>query len=509
MSLLGIDVGTTGCKVAAFSTEGESLGFAYEEYEIESPQPGWAELDTPAVWDKIKQSIKNVVAKTAGDPVEALSVSSLGEAVAPVTLDRRILGPSLLNFDVRGQEYLEQLGQALDDDGLYRLTGNTLGAAFSLPKLMWIRDHQPEIYSQTDKFLPWVGFVCFMLGAEPKTDYALANRVLGFDLERGAWSPEVLDAAGIEQDKLPEPVPSGTIIGQVSQSVADELGLPEGAQIVAGAHDQCMGALGCGAVDEGTAMYGMGTYICIVPVFGQRPEPERMMGQGLNTEHHAAPDRYVSLIYNQGGVLFKWYRDTFAHSEAAQAQTAGEDIYERLLSEMPQRPSGLIVLPHFMPTGPPDFIADSRGIIAGLHLNTERGEILKGILEGVTFYFREIVERLPEVGIDIRDYRATGGGSKSVPWLQLSADILGKPFTRLKWSETGVLGAALLAGSACGIYSDCREAVEQLVQVECMIEPDPREHERYQNQFEHYKKTWPLMKDYLVELANIQGEAQS
>ena len=190
MSLLGIDVGTTGCKVAAFSTEGESLGFAYEEYEIESPQPGWAELDTPAVWDKIKQSIKNVVAKTAGDPVEALSVSSLGEALAPVTLDRRILGPSLLNFDVRGQEYLEQLGQALDDDGLYRLTGNTLGAAFSLPKLMWIRDHQPEIYSQTDKFLPWVGFVCFMLGAEPKTDYALANRVLGFDLERGAWSPE-------------------------------------------------------------------------------------------------------------------------------------------------------------------------------------------------------------------------------------------------------------------------------------------------------------------------------
>jgi hypothetical protein len=194
MSLLGIDVGTTGCKAAAFSEEGALLASAYEEYDLYRPQPGWAELDPEHVWDKIQATVRRVSGATSSDPIQALAVSSLGEAMVPVTADRRIVGPSIIaNFDLRGEEYLEPLRVHLDDETLYGITGNRLGRNYSLPKLGWIRQHQPELYRKADKFLLWGSFVSYMLGARPAVDYSLANRTLLFDLEHETWSPEILN----------------------------------------------------------------------------------------------------------------------------------------------------------------------------------------------------------------------------------------------------------------------------------------------------------------------------
>ena len=212
------------------------------------------------------------------DPVQALSVSSLGEAVVPVTLRREILGQSVLNFDGRGAEYLPELREKLDDEQLYRINGNTLGNQYSLTKLMWMRQHQPELYQQADLLLHWSGFVAFMLGAEPAVDYSLANRTLLFDLERCDWSDELLELAQLDRAKLPPTVPPGRVIGSVDAGIAAELGLPRGVVIVSGGHDQCCNGVGCGVIEPGRAMYGMGTYICMMPVFEQRREPERHDG---------------------------------------------------------------------------------------------------------------------------------------------------------------------------------------------------------------------------------------
>jgi len=502
MSLLGIDMGTTGCKAAVFSEAGRLIASAYEEHHIHRPEPGWSELDSRQVWERVKQTIGEAVSGATSDPVKALAVSSLGEAVVPVTHDGQVLGPSILNFDVRGAEYLESLRAILNDERLYRINGNTLGNHYGLTKLKWIKEHQPDLYRRADKFLLWGSFISFMLGAEPVTSYSLANRTLLFDINRETWSDELLDLAGLDREKLPKAVPAGIVVGKVSRAIADELGLPADVPIVTGGHDQCVNGVGCGVIDEGHSMFGMGTFLCAMPVFRQRRAPAAMLKLGLNTEHHVAPGRYVSFIYNQGGAQLKWFRDTFAAAEHRQASQMGEDVYSRLIAEMPEGPSRIMSLPHWSTGGPPEFIADSSGVLVGLKLETARGEILKGMLEAIAFDLKACIERLPEVGIEIRDYRVVGGGSKSDTWVQLCADILGQPFVRPRIAEAGILGAAILAGVGVGVFPSLEAGIETMVTLERTFEPDLRKQKLYECRFEKYKQLWPLIKDYVRSLSN-------
>jgi xylulokinase len=386
----------------------------------------------------------------------------------------------MLNFDQRGEEFMPELSTVLGNDRLYRINGNTFGNNYSLTKLLWLKAHQPELYEHTDQFLHWSGFISFMLGGEPAVDYSLANRTLLFDLDQATWSDELIHLVGL----LPP--------------VAEELGLPPSVLIVAGAHDQCANALGCGVIQEGQAMYGMGTYLCITPVYKNRKDFARMITRGLNTEHHAAPGLFASFIYNPGGALVKWYRDTFASAEKIDALKNGRDIYADLIAEIPQKPSDVLVLPHFAPTGPPEFITDSSGVMIGLRLDTQRGDILKGILEGTTYYLKECVDSLPETGIIIHDYRAVGGGSKSDMWLQVCADIMGCPITRPVITEAGAMGAAILAGMGKGVYPSVKTGVENMVKLECTIEPNPSMTDRYARRYEQYHRIWPLMKQFLT-----------
>ena len=497
MSLLGIDVGTSGCKSAVLSEEGRLLGFAYEEYDYQNRRPGHAVLDSEQVWAKVRSTIGRASCSAGQDPIRAVCVSSLGEAVIPVTHDRRILGPAILNFDVRGSEYLEGLRGRISDERLYDINGNTLGNQYTLTKLKWLKEHQPEVYDRADVFLHWSGFISFMLGAEPYVDYSLANRTLLFDVGTADWSTVLFDLAGLDLEKLPRTVPAGTLIGSVPGSIAAQLGLPAGIPIVSGAHDQCCNGIGAGVLRPGQAMYGMGTFLCLMPVFGRRPSATPMVRRGLNTEHHAAPGRYVSFVYNQGGALVKWFRNTFALAGMQDEASGGTGLYASLLGEMPEGPSSVMALPHFTTTGPPSFIDDSSGLLAGLRLETSRGDILKGLLEGMTFYLRESLEGLPRVGIEVEELRAVGGGSQSDAWIQITADILGRPFIRPRVREAGTLGAAILAGAGCGTFDSLETGVEAMVRTAEVFEPDPSRKSLYDDRFEKYRRLWPLVGDYL------------
>jgi len=257
MSLLGIDVGTTGCKAVVFSGEGAILASAYSEYDVARPQPGQATLDSSEVWAKIKSTIARAVVDTPpGDPIAALSVASMGEAVVPVSKERRILGPSILIVDNRGAEQAARLRGKIDDISCYEITGNPVGNQYGLTKLMWLKESEPKLYDETYRFLNWAGFVSFMLGAEPHADFSLANRMLLFDLERETWSDEMLAIAELDREKLPDCVASGSPIGTVDPKIADELHLPRGVLIAAGAHDQCANSLGSGSLHTGCTVWG-------------------------------------------------------------------------------------------------------------------------------------------------------------------------------------------------------------------------------------------------------------
>lgn len=492
MSLLGIDVGTTGCKVMVISADGKVLSFTHREYDVLHPQLGWAELDSQAVWTSIKGAIKEAVHATRADPVVSLSVSSMGEAMTPVSKDSRILGNCLLGFDTRGAETIQHLA-SVDATTFFERSGNVPSIIYGGQKLVWLRDHRPALFADTYKFLNWADLVAFLLGGEPVTDYSLANRSLFLDLRAKQWSNDTLALVGMPIEKLPAVAQAGTVVGTVSASLAADLGLPAHVTIVIGAHDQCASALGAGVIRPKLAAYGLGTYICFAPAFAQLPDSAAMMKSKLNVEHHAIEGLYLSFYYNlTGGALLKWFRDKLAKQDEVLARERGQDIYTLLLDEMPSDPTDLLVLPHFAPTGPPYFDESPFSMIGGLTLETTRGALLKGLLEGVTYYFREGLDIVAEAGIEVEEYRVTGGGAQSDVWLQIKADILGKPLVRPKITEAGALGAAMLAGLGSGVFGTPEQAVEAFVGTQAVFEPDPSRHRQYEALFARYRLLYPL-----------------
>lgn len=499
MSLLGIDVGTTGCKSAVFSAEGCCLAIAYREYPTVYPKTGWAELDSRFILEQVWQTVAEVAAQMQNDPVSALSISTMGEAMTPVSRDGKILGNCILMSDNRGAKYSDQLAEQIGQQPFYEINPNILGPSYSLPKLLWLRDNEPQLYQRAEKFLLWGDLVAFALGCEPLTSYSLANRTLLFDVRKEDWSERLLKLTGIERSKLAKPVPSGTLAGTISSKMAERLKLPKGVSVVVGGHDQCCNSLGAGIYQPGKAVCGIGSYECITPTYNHIPDAATMLANGLNVEHQVLAGLYVSFLYNQAGLLVKWFRDTFA-SRDKKLISPDTDIYNILTAEMPAHPTRLLVLPYFEVTGPPGFVADASGAMVGLKTSTTRGEILKSIMESETFYFLESIQALKTMGIDSSEFIATGGGAKSDAWLQLKADILGLPFVRPRNTECSVAGAAMLAGLATGIYKNPAEAVECFVQKDKVFEPDLNRHKVYKERYELYRQLYPRLSDLLPKL---------
>jgi xylulokinase len=496
VSLLGIDVGTTGCKAAAFSLAGALVASAYREYPTAHPQEGWSELDSRLVMARVGETIAETAAQCRGDPITAVCVSSMGEAMTPVSADRRVLGPSILMTDTRGGDLSAPIIERFGLRAFYDINPNIPGPQYSLPKLMWIRRHQPQLYDQAHKFLLWGDLVVFLLGADPVTSFSHANRTLLFDIRREDWSDPLLAAAGIAREKLPPCVASGSVAGTVSDTAAARLGLEKGAAIVVGGHDQCCNSLGAGIARAGLAVCGIGTFECITPTFDRIPDGGTMLASGLNVEHHVLAGLYVSFIYNQAGSLVRWFRDTFARADL-QLIPRGQDIYDALAREMPAEPTRLLVLPHFEPTGAPQLISDSAGAIVGLKMDTTRGEILKAIMESATFWFVETMDCLKRMRIDTSEFIATGGGARSDPWLQIKADIFGVPFVRPAITECGTLGAAILAGMATGKLAGAEDGISRFVRRQRIFEPDARRHAIYRERFHTYQQLYPALKNVL------------
>jgi len=222
-----------------------------------------------------------------------------------------------------------------------------------------------------------------------------------------------------------------------------------------------------------------------------------MLATGLSVEHHVLPGLYVSFVYNQAGSLVRWFRDTFASADRERLPP-GRDIYDALAAEMPAEPTRLLVLPYFEPTGSPHYVRDAAGAVVGLKTTTTRGQILKAIMESVTFYFVEPLEGLRRLGIDTSQFVATGGGARSDAWLQIKADVLGVPLVRPAITECGVLGAAMLAGLATGRLADPAEAIARFVRRDRVFEPDPRRHALYRDRAAAYRRLYPALKDLLA-----------
>ena len=501
MSLVGIDIGSTATKAVLFNAAGEILGQAYREYPEQHPLAGRFELDPEQVWEAFVAVVSEVAAHSGGDPVQALCISAQGEAFVPVDEHGDFLYGSILSYDGRAQEQVAELAEAVGRQRIFEITGMPIHPSFTLPKLMWLRDNEPEIHGRTHKYLLWPDAICLKLGLPPRLDWSLAGRTMAFDVVGREWSEPMLQAAGITPKLLPEPIRPGEVVGHLPPPAANQLGLSADCLVVAGGHDQPMNALGAGIITEGPAVDGMGTAECVTVAFDEPVLSEAMLRHGYCCYPHVAGDMYATLAFNySSGSLLRWFRDNFAEADRRRAEDQKRDVYEIILESLPDRPTGLLVVPYFVGSGTPYMDADAKGAMLGLTLDTDRKAFIKGLIEGLCLDLRMNLESLAEAGVQVTRLRATGGGSKSPYWLQLKADITGCEVVTINVTESGCQAGAILGGVAAGVYNSVREAVEQLVREQTVYEPDVQVHESYAHYFALYRQFWPSVRDIAHKL---------
>jgi xylulokinase len=502
MFLIGLDIGTTGCKAALFDDQGVLRASASREYGVDFPYPGWAEQDGEQVWSLAQAALADCYQKLGQRaPVAALGLSVQGEAVAPVDHFGKPLRPFILGMDTRTEAENQWLRQRFGAQALFQRTGMPVHTINTLPKLVWLKHNQPEIWSAAARFLLYEDFIIARLCGLPAISRCLASRTQLFDLRLGGWSDEILAALELDPDRLAPVVPSGTVVGELRAELAAELGFPNRPLVVTGGHDQACGALGVGLTRPGLSMVSTGTAEVMEVALAAPQLSTELEAGNISVYAHVLPGLYLAMTLNHsGGLILRWFRDTFCQDELARAQQIGADPYDLIFRDLGSAPSPVLLLPHFSGSGTPHFDTRSKGALLGLTFATTRSDVARAILEGLCFELRYNLDVLQSGGVPIKELRAIGGGARSPLWLRLKADITGLPVARPRVTEAAAWGAAALAGEGVGVFASAADAVQERLQFAQRILPQPAQQALYQPRYELYRRLYPALADLLHQV---------
>mgnify|MGYP004654167891 CR=1 FL=1 len=490
MALAGIDIGTSGCKCSVMTPDGRLLAESYRAYPA-LREGGRHELDAGLLWDAVRHTLGGA-ARQSPQKIEAVCVTSFGESCVLVGRDGEPLCPVMLYTDQRGAAESRSLASRLAPERIFELTGHTASPAYFLPKLMWYRQNEPELYGKIAKILPVAAYAAFRLCGEAAADYSLAARTMMLDVRQKRWCDEVLAASETDRALLPQPLPAGTCLGTVRTDVARELGLGEGVSVVLGCHDQVACAIGSGALRAGSAVNGSGTVECVTPVFDRIPEPAPML-RGSFAVVPATSGLYVTYAYiYTGGALLQWFRECFGAELEPRAIAEGKSVFALLDEQVRRNPTGLLVLPHFAGAATPYMDNDASGAIIGLRLEHGFHDVYQSLLEGVCYEMRLCLDILRDAGITVSSMRATGGGSRSAPWNRMKADIWNAELQTIDRREAGACGTILLAATAAGAYPSLDAAMSSVRISECFEPSEDRE--RFAPHLERYRRVYEAVK---------------
>jgi len=463
--IAGLDVGTTGCKVTVFTPDGKCLGREYRTYKTRRTE-NVHEVDAEALAEGVLEVVEAASARFG--KIDAMGVASFGEAFVLADGDGKPLRPILLCTDSRGAEECRAFSASFGEERAARISGVKPSESYSLPKLMWLKAHESDVFAKAKYAMLVEDYVIYLLTGERIIDYSLATRTMAFDIHAMEWSRKILDAAGIPVEMLSRPVPTGTVAG-ISRG---------GIKVVAAGHDQVACAVGAGVIEPGMAAEGAGTVECITPVFGEIPETLRFQQDNYCVVPYFG--NYVSYAYSYtGGELLRWCADDICGRSHEELQT-GE--YEG--------PTGLLVLPYLAGAATPYMDSGAKGAIVGLTLGTKGRDVYLACMEAVAYEMRVNIERLAASGVRFDRLVATGGGAKSKLWMQMKADVLGIPFDALEVEDAGTVGCAMMAGVACGVYPDLDAACSAMVRRVGSYVPNMTRHEAYSRVYERYVKLY-------------------
>lgn len=483
MVSLGIDIGGTGCKCVAFCADGTQLAIAYREYPLTAGQVNLpAEMLTDCVFQVIEECVKQLPDTKA---VAAITVSSFGESFVAVDKDGKALTDILLYFGNTESEEFTHLVQTVGEEKFMRIAKILPDASYSLSKMLYT---QKVADRPVYKYLFIAGYITYQLTGKACADVSLACRSLLYDVENRCWSKELLQLCGVSEDTLPTVLPTGGKVGDLLPDFAEKLGLSKNVQVVMGAHDQIVNALGAGVQNMGDAVDTSGTCECLTPLFGAIPQSLDFQKNNFACVPYMDTEGYVTYAYNiSAGSVVKWYRDALAAHLGAEAAAQNKSIYDLLNEQCPDKPTSLMILPFLQGMGgTPDMDARATGLIAGLTTQTRLPDIYRGILEGITFEMRYNQEKLGENGVTLSKLYACGGGAKSPAWLQIKADILGCDIIPVKRDETGAMGSAIL-GLAAVTGEDPFAIAERFWQYGQIIKPNAENRAIYDQRYEVYK----------------------
>ncbi|MEA2175349.1 MAG: xylulokinase [Blastocatellia bacterium] len=493
MNFLGIDVGTGGTRAVVLDMEGRVVASATVEHQpFASPQVGWAEQDARDWWRASVAAVRAALSQGAvrAEDVEAVGLS--GQMHGAVLLDKRdeVLRPSIIWCDQRTEEQCRALTDKIGPARLIELTCNPALTGFTLPKMMWVREHEPDVWRRVRSVLLPKDYVRLQLTDEKATDVADASGTLLFDVARRDWSGEMMDAASIDERLLPRAYESHEITGSITAVAAEATGLRAGTPVVAGAGDQAAGAVGMGIVRAGTVSATIGTSGV---VFAVTEQPSLDAGGRVHTFCHAIPGRWhVMGVTQAAGLSLRWFRDQFGAGPEN-----GRDPYERLTEEaasVAPGAGGALWTPYLMGERTPHLDPHARASLVGLTASHTRAHVIRAILEGVAFSLRDTFEIFKEMNVPVETVRLGGGAARSALWRQIQADVYGREVTTVEAEEGAAYGAALLAGVGSGAWPTVDAACERVVRVASVISPQPSVVEILDRQYEAYRALYPALR---------------
>ncbi|GAB6100115.1 xylulokinase [Halanaerocella petrolearia] len=497
--LLGLDIGTSGTKGILVSKEGEVAAEATESYPLDTPQAGWAEQDPNDWWAATKEVIKELTAnnEVASNDIKGISFSGQMHSSVFLNDEMEVIRPAILWSDTRTTKQCKEIEE--EAGGLEELIGHVSNPAlegFTAPKILWLKENEPQNYEQVNYVLMPKDYVRYKLTQEIYTEVSDAAGTLLLNVEEKDWNLDLVEKLDLDSDILPPVINSIDLAGTVQDEVATEIGIKAGTPVVAGGADNACGAVGSGIVKEGRVMVSIGSSGTVA---AQINDPVADEQGRVHLFNHTCPDSwYLMGVMLSAGMSYKWLKEDLYDNKF------DYDILNKLASQVEPGSEGLIFLPYLYGERTPHADANARGVYFGISGKHEQGHFVRSLLEGVSFGLRDSLELIKDKDIEIDEVRVIGGGAKSELWQQILADILGEEISLINIEEGPAFGAALIAGVGVGVYDNFSAATENIIEVNKKVAPNSEKSEYYNNYYKLYKQLYASLKDDFKQLSQLQ-----
>lgn len=485
---IGIDLGTSAVKLLLMDQEGNVVNIVSGEYPLYFPQPGWSEQNPEDWWEQTKEGIRELVSNVDRDQVAGISFGGQMHGLVILDQDDQVIRPAILWNDGRTGAQTDYLNQVIGKDVLSKYTANIAFAGFTAPKILWVKEHEPENFARICKIMLPKDYLAYKMTGVHSCDYSDASGMLLLDVEHRCWSKEMLEICHVSEAQMPRLFESYETVGTLTEEAARELGLSPDCIVAAGAGDNAAAAVGTGTVGDGQCNVSLGTSGTIFissKEFGVDPN------NALHAFAHADGHYHLMGCMLSAASCNKWWMDEIIGTK----DYAAEQEHISRLGE-----NNVFFLPYLMGERSPHNNPDARGTFIGITMDTTRADLTQAVLEGVVFAIRDSFEVAKKLGIRIERTKICGGGAKSPLWRKIIANVLNIKVDRIASEEGPALGGAMLAAVADGTFASVEEAASKIVQIIETVEPDPELAEKYDRQYRKFVKIYPTVKELFTEL---------